>query len=256
MSQPKELRVLITDDEQPARSRLRMMLEELDAPISVIGEASDGKEAITLTRKEKPELIFLDIQMPVLDGFDVVELLGEECPPVIFVTAYDEYALKAFEVHAVDYLLKPVRKERLKESVMRMIQKSVPGNQSGNLKKLIASLEPSQKNLLQKIPVSYKREIRFINHEQILWFEADGKLTWVYTTDEKKFRCDFSLSDLEKRLSGTAFLRIHRSAIANLNYAIKMESWFKGGYRITLKGGTELDVARRRVDDLKARLGL
>jgi CheY-like chemotaxis protein len=104
------------------RDRLRVMIEELDSGISIIEEASDGKEAIGIVRNVKPDLLFLDIQMPVLDGFDVVELLGDDCPPVIFVTAYDEYAIKAFEVHAVDYILKPVRKERLEESVKRVMQ--------------------------------------------------------------------------------------------------------------------------------------
>ncbi|MCC5905034.1 MAG: response regulator transcription factor [Balneolaceae bacterium] len=194
--------------------------------------------------------------MPVLDGFDVVELLGDDCPPVIFVTAYDEYAIKAFEVHAVDYLLKPVRKERLEESVKRVMQKRGSGSRPDALKKLLGESAPRNMNLLQKIPVNYKQEIRLIDHDQIFWFEADGKLTWVHITDQKRYRCDFSLSDLEERLTGTSFLRIHRSFIANMNQVEKLEPWFKGGYRITLKDGTELDVARRRVENLKERLGL
>lgn len=252
----RKLSVVITDDEQPARNRLRLMLEELDADISVIGEASNGKEAIEKVRHEKPDLLFLDIQMPVLDGFDVIDLLGEDCPPVIFVTAYDEYAIKAFDVHAVDYLLKPVRKERLMESVKRITEQGQSDSMRQSVRKLRESRVPSPGRILRKIPVNYKHEIRLIDHDEILWFEADGKLTWVHTIEGKKYRTDFSLSDLDDRLKNTTFLRIHRSVIANLDFAEKMEPWFKGGYRITLKDGTELDVARRRVSGLKERLGL
>jgi len=252
----KTVRVIITDDEQPACNRLRLMLEELDADITVIGEASDGKEAIGMVRDEEPDLLFLDIQMPVLDGFDVIDLLGDDCPPVIFVTAYDEYAIKAFDVHAVDYLLKPVRKERLLESVKRITENNRVDSMKESVQKLRETLEPSPQRVFQKIPVNYKQEIRLVDHDKILWIEADGKLTWVHTKEGKKYRTDFSLGDLEDRLSATPFVRIHRSIIANLDYAKKIEPWFKGGYRITLSDGTDLDVARRRVSKLKERLGL
>ena len=252
----KTVRVIITDDEQPACNRLRLMLEELDANITVIGEASDGKEAIGMVRDEEPDLLFLDIQMPVLDGFDVIDLLGDDCPPVIFVTAYDEYAIKAFEVHAVDYLLKPVRKERLLESVKRIFENDRIDSMKESVQKLRETREPSPRRVLQKIPVDYKQEIRLIDHDKILWFEADGKLTWVHTKEGEKYRTDFSLGDLEYRLSATPFVRIHRSSIANLDFVKIIEPWFKGGYRITLSDGTDLDVARRRVSELKERLGL
>lgn len=252
----KNIKAIIVDDEQPARNRLRLMIEELDADITVIGEASDGKEAIGMVRNEKPDLLFLDIQMPVLDGFDVIDLLGEECPPVIFVTAYDEYAIKAFDVHAVDYLLKPVRKERLEESVKRITENNRVESMKESVRNLRETREPSPRRVLQKIPVNYKQEIRLIDHDEILWFEADGKLTWVHTKEGKKYRTDFSLGDLEDRLAATSFVRIHRSSIANLDFVKKIEPWFKGGYRITLSDGTDLDVARRRVSELKERLGL
>ena len=249
------VRAVIIDDEQPARNRLRMMIEELDSGISIIEEASDGKEAIGIVRTVKPDLLFLDIQMPVLDGFDVVELLGDDCPPVIFVTGYDEYAIKAFEVHAVDYILKPVRKERLEESVKRILGDRDISTQNQSLKEMLQNRERPQQKRLQKIPVNFKNEIRLIDYDQILWFEADGKLTWVHIMGKMKYRCDFSLSDLEERLAGSSFLRIHRSTIANMDHVEKLEPWFKGGYRITLKGGKDLDVARRRVENLRERLG-
>lgn len=252
----KAIKVLLVDDEEPARVRLQMMLMELELNIHIIGEVPSGKEAIEWVRNDRPDLLFLDIQMPVLDGFDVIELLGEECPPIIFVTAYDEYAIKAFEVHAIDYLLKPVRKERLRDSLCRFADMRDSDTAGRSLRSLLAHREYTSQKLLQKIPVSYKKEIRLIDHDQILWFEADGKITWVNTADQKRYRCDFSLANLENRLADASFLRIHRSVIANMDHVKKLEPWFKGGYRITLRSGTELEVARRRVEALKEKLGM
>lgn len=249
-------RVLIADDEQPARTRLRMMLEELSPDITITGEAENGKQAILHVRNKKPDALFLDIRMPVLDGFDVMDLLGDACPPVVFITAYDEHAIKAFEVHALDYLLKPVRKERLKETVDRLTENQSSKSRLQANQKLAGRDTIKGRTLLQKIPVNYKQEIRFVNHDEIAWVEADGKLTWVHTKNGTKYRTDFTLNKLEERLQGSAFFRVHRSAIANLDTAQKMEPWFKGGYRITLNNGTELDVARRRVSLLKKRLGM
>lgn len=130
------------------------------------------------------------------------------------------------------------------------------GAESRSIKQMMTEIEPRPRNLLHKVPVNYKKEIRLIDHHEIFWFEADGKYTRVHTTGGKTYLCDFNLSNIEERLNNTTFLRIHRSAIANLDYTEKIEPWFKGGYRITLKDGTELDVARRRVDYLKAKLGL
>ena len=244
----------MADDEQPARDRMRLLLQELGDTVEVVGEAVNGKEVIRMARELEPDLLLLDIQMPVLDGFDVAELLGEERPPIIFVTAYDEFAIKAFEVHAVDYLLKPVRKERLQRALQRLGDGSYRARQVDSLRQLLAAHEPVNTQQIRKLPVVHKSEVLLVDLQEIYYVEADGKLTWAHLAD-RKYRADFSMADLEERLSD-AFLRIHRSYMVNLNHIRKLEPWFGGGYRLELDNGTELDVARRRVADLKERLGM
>ncbi|MEX1122505.1 MAG: LytTR family DNA-binding domain-containing protein, partial [Balneolales bacterium] len=243
------LNVILIDDEQLARRRMQMLLDELDQNIHVIAEASNGKEAIELIRKHKPDLIFLDIQMPVLDGFDVVDLLSQECPPVIFVTAYDEYALKAFEVHAVDYLLKPVRKERLKKALEKTNNNQHMENQFQAIRQLLQVHTEQTQQKVTKLPVNHKNEILMLDFHRISFLEADGKLTWVHTTENKKYRTDFSFTELENRLKNYSFLRIHRSHIVNLEEVKKLEPWFNHGYRLQMNTGAQLEVARRRTGE-------
>ncbi|MEX1135771.1 MAG: LytTR family DNA-binding domain-containing protein [Balneolales bacterium] len=250
------LNVILVDDEELARKRMQLLLDELGHDVRIIAEASNGKEAIQLIRKHQPDLIFLDIQMPVLDGFDVVDLLAGECPTVIFVTAYDEYALKAFEVHAVDYLLKPVRKERLKQALEKVENKRYSDNQFQSIRQLLQDHVEQKKKGFTKLPVNHKSEILFLDFHRISYLEADGKLTWVYGTENKKYRTDFPLNELETRLESHSFLRIHRSYIVNLEEVKKLEPWFNNGYRLQLNNGTELEVARRRAAKLKDQLGM
>lgn len=249
------LTVLLVDDEQPARNRMKLLLEELDNHIEVIGEAANGKEAIMKVHELQPDLLFLDIQMPVLDGFDVADLLGEGRPPIIFITAYDDYALRAFEVHAVDYLLKPVRKQRLKKALDLLDDLTYRKQQDDSIRKLLNDFESVKRFEVQKLPVTYKNEVLLLDLDKINYIEADGKLTWIHI-DDKRFRANFTLVELENRLSDYPFMRIHRSHLVNLNHVHKLEPWFKGGYRLELNNGTELDVARRRVSGLKEKLGI
>lgn len=248
-------RILIVDDEELARQRLRLLLEELDAPTEVIGEAPDGKKAMELIRDKKPDLLLLDIQMPVLDGFDVVDMLPEPRPPVIFVTAFDEYALKAFEVHAVDYLLKPVRAERLKQSLERLKDPFYLTEQKASVERLLQKHQKHSDLLSEKLAVEYKQEILMVDLDQVLYLEADGKLTWVHT-EERRYHTNFRLHELENRLGDHAFFRIHRSYLVNLKQIEKLEPWFNRGLRIKLYNGTHLNVARRRLSDLKQHLGI
>ena len=250
------LTIVIVDDEKLARNRIRDLIGELEVDVQILGEAANGKEAIEIIRSKSPDLVLLDIQMPVLDGFDVVDLLGEDRPDIIFITAYDEYALKAFEIHAVDYLLKPVRKERLSEALNRVEEKETPEEDYQAIDDLVSSYLQSKNRELRRIPINYKKEIRFVDYEEVCYFEADGKLTWVHTDDGEKYRTDFSLKDLEQRLQSQPFLRIHRSRIVNLKLVKKLEPWFKDGFRLTMKNGTTLDVARRRIKELKSQLGI
>lgn len=248
-------RILIVDDEKLARQRLRLLLDELDIPTKVIGEAPDGKKAIELVRNKEPDLLLLDIQMPVLDGFDVVDMLPEPRPPVIFITAFDEYALKAFEVHAVDYLLKPVRTERLRKSLRRLGDPSYLEEQKASVEQLLQKHQKRTDILSEKLAVEYRQEILMVDLDQVLYLEADGKLTWVHT-EERRYHTNFRLHELEKRLKAHSFFRIHRSYIVNLKQIEKLEPWFNRGLRIKLQDGTHLDVARRRLSGLKERLGV
>ncbi|MEX0928219.1 MAG: LytTR family DNA-binding domain-containing protein [Balneolales bacterium] len=248
--------MILVDDEELARKRMRMLLDELDQGIHVIGEASYGREAIKLNRKLQPDLMLLDIQMPVLDGFDVVELMGSECPPVIFVTAYDEYAVKAFEVHAVDYLLKPVRKERLKQALGKMSDSRQMENQFKSIQQLLLDHIGKKYSGFTRLPVNHKNEIFLLDYRNISHLQADGKLTWVHTTDNKIYRSDLSFFELASRLSDHSFIRIHRSCIVNLEEVEKLEPWFNNSYRLKMNNGAEHEVARRRTALLKEKLGM
>lgn len=250
------LNIVIVDDEKLARNRIRDLIDELEVDVQVLGEAANGKEAVEIIRSQSPDLVLLDIQMPVLDGFDVVDLLGSDRPDIIFITAFDEYALKAFEIHAVDYLLKPVRKERLSEALNRVDKREAPEEDYQAIDDLVSSYLQNKTREFRRIPINYKKEIRFVDYEEVCYFEADGKITWVHTDDGEKYRTDFTLKDLEQRLRSQLFLRIHRSRIVNLKLVKKLEPWFKDGFRLTMKNGTTLDVARRRVKDLKSQLGI
>ena len=248
MSKP-QLNIVLVDDEEPARQRLRQMLDELEGfTFLITAEATNGKEALKLIPQYKSDLIFLDIQMPELDGFDVAGMLPEPRPPIIFATAFDEYALQAFEVHAVDYLLKPIRKKRLHQAVQRVIDQREL--QQGAVDKMLSTHTPAT----DRIGVHYKQEILLINTEDILWFEAHDKLVHAIT-EERSYRVDVNLDQLEQRHHAT-FLRCHRSYLVNTGHIRKLIPWFNQGWRIEVKNGRQLEVARRRVAELKSRLGI
>lgn len=244
-------RTLIVDDEELARQRIRMLLDELEFSTEIT-EAPNGKKALELISRRTPDLLLLDIQMPILDGFDVMEMLPDPKPPVIFITAYDEYALKAFEVHAIDYLLKPVRLERLKLALKRLQD---PVHMAGQKVSVQRLLDEHNTGLPGKLAVEYKQEILMIDLERVFYLEADGKQTRVFT-DEGRYRTNFQLHELEGRLDSQGFFRVHRSFVVNLRQIEKLEPWFKNGLRIKLKNGSYLDVARRRLSALKDRLGI
>ena len=244
-----DLRTVLVDDEELARKRLRTLLEELDEyKVSVCAEAKNGKEALKVIPEHQPDLIFLDIQMPVLDGFDVAEILPDPRPPIIFATAYDEYALRAFEVHAVDYLLKPIRKERLARAVERALQHN--NTDKNRVDELLKSHQPPQ----DRIGVHHKQEILLMDTKDILWFEADGKLVYAIT-EKHKYRVDFNLDQLTERLDNQ-FIRCHRSLVVNTGHINKLLPWFNHSWRLEMKNGAQLDVARRRVTEIKNRLGI
>ena len=244
------MRCILVDDEPLARERLRALLEEAEVDVMIAGAASNGKEAIPLIHEKQPDVVFLDVQMPVLDGFDIVDLLAEPRPHVVFVTAYDEYALQAFEVHALDYLTKPVRLQRLNKTLRRV--QEAPGGETVS-DALDALQQARQTDPLRRMTVHVGRKLRVIDLDAIHYIEADDKLVFVHLADAK-YRTDFTLGELEQRLDDR-FVRPHRSHIVNLDAVRELIPWSSGTYRLRLTNGTELPVARRRTSEVKQALG-
>ena len=238
-----KFKTLLIDDEPLALQRLERLLQPHADCVEILDRASNGHEAVEKINALKPDLIFLDIQMPELNGFEVLERI-EHLPLIIFSTAYDEYALKAFETNSIDYLLKPVSPERLKQSLEKLKNltsrdKQILNDQFHNL------LSSFKKKPAKRIQVRVGDHIQFLNLSDIYFFRAKDKYVEVHTF-EKPFLIDQSLILLETQLPEEDFVRIHRSAIVNLNHIDEMIKWFNGTYRVRMrdKNKTELPVSR------------
>ena len=234
-----KLRVLIVDDEPLARKALDMALSEFKE-IEIIGECADGFEAVKDINQKKPDVVFLDIQMPKLDGFDVLELLDDP-PYIIFVTAYDEYALKAFESHALDYILKPVKTERLQKTLDR-IEKRLREKSTQPVAQL---LDQHKQHVvpLKRILVKDRNRVHILPLEDITHIEAQDDYVALHSGDRLYLKKE-TLSGLEKRLDDRHFVRIHRSYLLNLNYLSKIEPYTKDSRIAILKDGKTLPVSR------------
>jgi two-component system LytT family response regulator len=245
------LRTLIVDDEAPARDRLHRLLSELP-DVELIGEAENGVQAVELIERKRPDLLFLDIQMPGLDGFGVLEAL-QEAPAVVFVTAYDEYAIRAFEVNALDYLLKPYSRKRLEEAVRRAMGLLLQGGTpAANLRPLLASLA-EQGQYMKRLAVWYRSSIRLLDVEEIDWIGIEEDQVVVHVGGEG-YAVRRTLSDMEARLDPSRFFRAHRSAIVNLDRVQEIIPWFKGSHKLRLTTGEEVELSRSRSRDLRAHL--
>lgn len=231
------MRTLVVDDSRLARNELKRLLKEFDN-VQVVGEATNVDEAKEKIAELKPDLIFLDIQMPGKSGFDLLEEL-EAVPEVIFSTAYDEHALKAFEYNALDYLVKPVQKQRLAGSVAKVFEKLK--------KKAQAEEEGGEDKLTSDDQVFVKDGERcwFVQLCDIRLFEVSGNYTTVYFGDSKPM-ITRTLNYLESRLDDKTFFRANRQQIINLKWIERIEPWFSGSLRIYMKGGEEIDVSRRQ----------
>jgi two-component system LytT family response regulator len=232
----KIYRTLIIDDEPLARQRLRRLLEQFSERVELIGEADSGVDALEKIAALQPELIFLDIQMPGKNGFEVLQELSSP-PLIIFVTAYDEFALRAFEVNAIDYLLKPVKKERLTESLARLQKRDRSTNPPGDLEKLLAYISNKPK-FLNRIPVRKRDRILFLNAAEVLFIKAGEKYTFV-VTEERQEIVDYTLTQLEEKLDSQQFMRIHRSHIINLSYLRELRRSATGQYAAVLKNASQ-----------------
>lgn len=247
----KIIRALLVDDEPLARERLRALLAEADIPVQVIGEAGGGHEAIQLAHELRPDVVFLDVQMPVLDGFDVAELLPRPRPLVVFVTAHDDQALRAFEVEAIDYLTKPVRLMRLNGTLSRLAGQLGSHEPDHGTESLLRH----RTTPLARITVHVGRRLRVTPIDEVRWFQAREGLVVAHLITGGAHVVDFTLDELESRLAPERFIRAHRSHIIHVGYIRELVPWFAGSYVVTLDDGTQLQVARRRVRDMRRMLG-
>jgi DNA-binding LytR/AlgR family response regulator len=251
------IRTLIVDDESPARDRLRRMLAGIEA-VEIVGEAESGVQAVEMIEQQNPDLVLLDIQMPGLDGFEVIEAL-EERPAIIFVTAYDEYALRAFEVNALDYLLKPFSQERLERAIRRAWEEVTEERDfaarwsSTRLPSLLESLA-DQGRYATRLAVQDCRggrgRIRVLDVDEVDWIHTEREEVFVHVGAEA-YPIRRTLSELEARLDPARFFRAHRSAIVNLDRVQEIIPWFKGSHRLRLTTGAEVDLSRRRARALR-----
>jgi two-component system LytT family response regulator/two-component system response regulator LytT len=248
------IRSIIVEDEKPALDRLEGFLNQIP-DIQIVATSSSGKEAAQLIEDEKPDLVFLDINLPDVSGIDILHLLSFR-PLIIFITAYNQYAIKAFELQAIDYLLKPFPRERLELAVQKAREKLLSEQDpSASLKRLISSWNP-QKNYLKRIPSKIGDKIYIIVDENIVYLASEEKLVFAHTP-ESKFLINYRLDELQARLDPDKFFRIHRSTIVNLNYVKTIESWFAGGYRMIVrdKQESELVISRSAGKLLRQKLG-
>lgn len=237
------LKALIIDDEPPARSKLRRLLTQ-DERVEIVGEARDGNEALEAIEATDPDLLFLDIQMPRMNGFEVLEALGPECPGVIFITAYDQYAIKAFEVRALDYLLKPFDAVRLREAVDRAVE--LQGKSSSRFHEQIDDLLQElryRKPVLKRILLKTRGRIVFIDTRQITRVESEEKYVRLHVGSRDYLHRE-TMNSLEERLDPSIFVRVHRRQIVNMDSIRELESLSHGDYQIVLKDGSKVPLGR------------
>ncbi|HEX2572683.1 MAG TPA: LytTR family DNA-binding domain-containing protein [Polyangia bacterium] len=245
MSDGGRIRTLIVDDEPLARRRIRRLLAH-DTEVEVIGECADGDEAVKAIHEQAPDLLFLDVRMPALDGFQVLEQSkSRQSPLVVFISAYDEYALRAFTIPAVHYLQKPFDRKQFEEALHR-VKERLAAERGGELtQRTFALLEELRARTSQpkRLLVRTKHHTFFLKVEDIDWIKADGKYVELYVGRDS-YQIRESISGMEARLDAKMFQRIHRSTIVNLDRVVRLEPWFHGEHRVFLRDGTVLIWSR------------
>ena len=245
------IRTVVVDDEVPARRKVVALLET-HSDFTVVGDAGDGREAVDLLRRVRPAVAFLDIQMPGLNGFDVLaQLRGSECPHVIFTTAYDKYALRAFEVHASDYLLKPFDPERFAQALDR-VRARLREKSAGDVRERLAGLLEAvakRQRYRSRIGVRAGNQLQVVPVTRIDWIEAAGNYVELHVGRETHLVRE-SLAGMVDRLDPRCFARIHRSVVVNVDRVRTVRPWSHNDYQVVLADGAELRLSRRYRDNL------
>ncbi len=252
----KKLRTLIVDDEPLARERLASLLSA-EQDVDVIGQCRDGEEAVLSIQQHKPDLVFLDIQMPAVSGFDVIDAVGSEhMPLVIFVTAYDQHALRAFKVRALDYLLKPFDRERFQDALQRArthIQRDESDDVGRRLLALVKDLRRDQPRT-DRLVIKSGGRLFFLRSDEIDWVEASGNYVRLHVGGTSHMLRE-TMNAIEGRLDADKFFRIHRSRMVNIERVQEMQPWLNGEYAVVLRSGTRLTLSRGYRERLQERLG-
>jgi len=250
------IRALLVDDEPLARRTIRRFLGSTNG-VKIVGECDDGESCVQAIRDLRPDLLFLDIQMPEMDGFDVLRKIGaNEMPVTIFVTAYDQFALRAFDANAIDYLLKPFGRERFQRALARARQRIAAPVHDDGTQRIISGLERliEAQRYLDRIAIPANGKLHLVATKDIDWIEADRNYVHLHT-GKQTHQLRETLTQLEEKLDPAVFLRIHRSTIVNIERIKEIRAWFHGYHRVLLADGTELRFSRYQQEVAK-KLGL
>jgi two-component system LytT family response regulator/two-component system response regulator LytT len=248
------IRTLIVDDEKLARDRLVEFLAGV-SDVAVVGEAGDGVAALKIIEEARPDLVFLDVQMPGMDGFEVLKALRGPLPHVVFSTAYDEYAIRAFEVGAVDYLLKPFARARVEEAVGRVRARLGSAGNGPDWNSLLRQLDERRKLYVTQIPVHSGKRILIVPVADVLWFGVEYRLVYAHT-NERAYMTNYTLRELEERVDPALFFRAHKSSLVNLRHVKEIVPWFGGRYKLVMRdhAASEVALSRAQARELRARL--
>ena len=252
-----KIRALVVDDEPMARDRVLSLLQQ-EEDVEVVGECGDGTQAVAAIQHQSPDLVFLDVQMPGHNAFEVIQAVGaERMPTVIFVTAYDEYALKAFEVHALDYLLKPFGRDRFQRTLQHA-RASLERRRAGDLGRRLLALvndiktEPGPPRL-DRLVVKSGGRVFFLRTDELDWIEAAGNYVRLHLGEESHLFRE-TMNRMESRLDSRRFVRIHRSRIVNTERVKELQPWFNGEHVVVLQNGTRLTLSRGYREKLQEQL--
>lgn len=253
---PSKIRTMVVDDEPVARERIVGLLQQ-EQDIELVGECADGQQAVNAIQQQHPDLVFLDVQMPACDGFSVIRQVGaEHMPAVVFVTAYDEYALRAFEVHAIDYLLKPFGRDRFQQTLQHArqhLERRRAGDLGRRLLALVQDLKPEPQKL-DRLVVKSGGRVFFLRTDEIDWIEAAGNYVRLHLGEDSHLFRE-TMNNMEGRLDTRRFVRIHRSRIVNTDRIKELQPWFNGEYVVVLQNGARLTLSRGYREKLQERLG-